>query len=393
VLSRSEKRQVTKLRKGIAISVYDKFEELAILVDVIRQNFSDKYLIAVCCNHPQGESYISNLDIDGYVQGQDIYFSSKLPWSQGRPLIVCRSTDTVQRSCTKAIELGADVVMHIHCDAWPLNEAKLGEHFALVSGTRKKFAARGFGFGFYGGDVPIGRIDDHFFFFDAAYLKGEGFFDFDPIDMLPHKLSIHGILSMLILIKVGLKNFLLYHDQSGCECWPGQEKYLPWLPVKPSSYDTARHFLHVHRQSYPKDWGQQLQALYLRRNNITKGNSIKDFLEQYTMPDEEIIGVLNTEYRYLTRSLRHWGIRPEPLAQDLIAMQRALMEASKTPWPVMYRIAARALHTLGLQYVGKRNVAGYSNSLWPEVDVAAYYRRTLDKSWFPPDTDFWFDSQ
>ncbi len=382
------------MKKGIAISVYDKFEELAILVDIIRQNFSDKYLIAVCCNHPQGESHISKLDIDGYVQGRDIFFSPKLPWSQGRPLIVCRNTDTVQRSCTKAIELGADVVMHIHCDAWPLNESKLNEHFALVSERGKKFAARGYGFGFYGRDVPIGRIDDHFFFFNAAYLKEIKFFDFNPLEMLPHKLSIHGILCMQILVKLGLKNFLLYHDQSGCECWPGQEKHLPWYPVKPSSYDPVRYFLHVHRQSYPEDWGQQLQAFYLRKNGMTKGDCIETFLRKYTMPEEELVRLLNTEYCSLLRSLRRRGIRPEPLAQDLVAMRKALMEASKTPWTVLRSLAAHMLRTLGLQYVGKRNVvAGHPDSLWPGVDVAAYYRQTLDKSWFPPDTEFWFDSQ
>lgn len=392
-ISRGGKGRVIKLEKGIAISVYDKFEELAILVDIIRQNFSDKYLVAVCCNHPQGESHISKLDIDAYVQGQDIYFSPKLPWSQARPLIVCRSTDTVQRSCTKAIELGADVVMHIHCDAWPLNESKLDEHFALVSEGSKKFAARGYGFGFYGSDVPIGRIDDHFFFFDAAYLKEVGFFDFNPLDMLPHKLSIHGILCVQILVKVGLKKFLLYHDQSGCQCWPGQEKYLPWYPVKPSSYDPVRHFLHVHRQSYPEDWGEQLQAFYLRQNGVTKGNTIRAFVERCTMPDRQLIELLNVEYNNLVRSLRRWGISPGPLAQDLVAMRESLAQARKMSWQLLRSQAARALHALGLQYVGKSNVVDYPDSLWPSMDVADYYRQTLDKSWFPPDTEFWFDSQ
>jgi hypothetical protein len=382
------------MRKGIAISVYDKFEELAMLVDIIRQNFSDKYLIAVCCNHPHGERYISKQDIDGYVQGRDIYFSPELSWSQARALLVCRSTDTVQRSCNKVIELGADVVMHIHCDAWPLNESKLNEHFALISEQSKKFVARGYGFGFYGRDVPLGRIDDHFFFFDAPYLREVNFFKFDPLEMLPHKLSIHGILSVQILAKVGMKNFLLYHDQSCCECWPGQEKYLPWYPVKPSSYDPVRHFLHVHRQSYPEDWGQRLQALYLRQNGITIGNTIKVFLEQYTRPDEDIIKMLNSEYRYLTHSLRKWGLQPEPFAQDIVAMREALVHARKS-WPAtqLRRLATHALFTLGLQRVPKRKVIGDPDSLWPEVDVADFYREMIDKSWFPPHTEFWFDSQ
>ena len=39
---------------AIAISVYDKFDEVKILVDIIRENWEHKYFITLCYyNHPE----------------------------------------------------------------------------------------------------------------------------------------------------------------------------------------------------------------------------------------------------------------------------------------------------------------------------------------------------
>ena len=60
---------------AIAISVYDKFDEVKILVDIIRENWEHKYFITLCCNHPEGENHLGALLIDSYVQGDPIpYF-------------------------------------------------------------------------------------------------------------------------------------------------------------------------------------------------------------------------------------------------------------------------------------------------------------------------------
>jgi hypothetical protein len=380
------------VKKAIAITLYDKFEELAILVDIIRHNFSGNYLIAVCSNHPEAKDKIAPLDVDGFTPGRDIFFDPELPWERGRPLIVCRSTDSVQRSCSTAIDLGASIVAHMHCDAWPLDEAQLDNHFALVANEKYKFAARGYGFGAYGADVPVGRIDDHFFFFDAPYLQEIGFFDFDPLNMLPHKLSIHGILAMRILTLIGLGSFCLYDAQFGCECWPGREKRLPWYPVKPSSYDPERHFFHVHRQSFPRDWGQQLQALYLRKNGIVKGKYVGQFLDRYHMEEAKLVQQLNALEQELIKSLRKWGIRPEPLAQDFAMMQKALKEAQARPWILTF--ARNLLRNMWIEFKrrqsGQKARFGYSDSIWPE-DVKEYYRGIINKEHFPDCTEFWFD--
>jgi hypothetical protein len=62
--------------KGIAVSVYDKFDDLAILVDIIRENWEDQYYIAVCCKHKDAKTKLSDVDIDCLVRGDNIPYSS-----------------------------------------------------------------------------------------------------------------------------------------------------------------------------------------------------------------------------------------------------------------------------------------------------------------------------
>ena len=110
---------------GIAISLYDKFEELSLLIDIIRSNWNGEYVISVCCNHPDGKKKIQNLDIDCYSQGEDINFSKSLTDFQKKINLNGRVLDSIKKSCLGAINHGADYVMHLHTDAWPLNEHSL----------------------------------------------------------------------------------------------------------------------------------------------------------------------------------------------------------------------------------------------------------------------------
>jgi len=57
-----------KNKIGIAISLYNKFEELGVLIDIIRKNWKNKYFISVCSNYPNAQEYIKGLDIDTFVQ-------------------------------------------------------------------------------------------------------------------------------------------------------------------------------------------------------------------------------------------------------------------------------------------------------------------------------------
>jgi hypothetical protein len=380
-------------RRAIAISLYDKFEELEILIEILRENFSGRYLIAVCSNHPDAARKLSKLPIDAFVPGRPIHFDAALPWDTLRPLIVCRSTDTVQRSCRAAIELGAESVCHVHCDAWPLSENALRQHFAAVEGdSRIRFSACGFGFGAYAQDTPVGSIDDHFFFFCARTAAETKLFEFDPLEMLPHKTSVHGILCLQILAKLGLSRFRLYDDQAHCEVWPGRHKELPYFPVKPSAMDRARGFLHVHRQSFPEQLGQALQASYLREWGLTQGAAIDRFLTQHGAASEHVVERLEALHESLRAQLLHHGIDPKPLAQDPQAMQAALASVGRSSRLQDLRrrglLQGRKLWRL-LRHAPEY---GYRDSVWPQP-VERVYQALIDRAHFPDSARLWFDAE
>ena len=156
------------MRFAIAISLYDKFDELAVLHDIFRCNFKHQFYLFVCSNHPNAKYEIKkrNLLFDGYVQGDDIEYNNTLNKIEKRVSIVCRSTDTVKKSCNLAMN-ASDYVMHIHCDAWPLDEKKLIDHFYSIVNTQYDVAFRGLGFSINRDDAPLGHMDDHFFIFNS----------------------------------------------------------------------------------------------------------------------------------------------------------------------------------------------------------------------------------
>jgi len=376
---------------GVAISVYDKFEELRLLLDILRENFRTRFVIAVCSNSDAAESELRSAPIDMLVQGEAIHFSPQLDWRlQGRPNLVCRVCDTIRRSSLAAMELGADRVVHLHSDAWPLREECLLGLFERVRDSGKVFAARGLGFGFYGNDAPLGNFDDMFFCFDSAAMRRCGFFDFEPLEMLPHKLSIHGILATLALAKVGLSRFDHYNDQTRMEMWPGRRKPLPVLPAFPSHHDLDEGFLHVHRQAFPDRLGERLQAHYLAAHGLTRGTVIPEFTERWKMDERELIDRLERLHADAERKMRSLGLDPREFGGDYTKMLRLWSgyPAWKRPLVGLYRRSRGAAKRLLRGRPAPRRY-GHHDSLWPKP-LDQHYRDTIDRSHYPR-TSFWFD--
>ncbi len=212
--------------------------------------------------------------------------------------------------------------------------------------------------------------------------RPSGFFDFDPLDMMPHKLTTHGMMCIQVLSRIGLRRFYLYHDMSGCEVWPGRAKRLPWYPVKPASFDPLRKFLHLHRQSFPGDLGSQLQATYLRKHGITKGRYIEAFLDRYRMPEELLVATLNQIEQETSNQLRALGVHPEPFAQEPKVLQEMLEKVRQKGRPIGPPV--------GPLPEGANLKWGYQDSCWP-ADIRHLYRRIIDRSHFPDVREFWFD--
>ena len=365
-------------RIGIAISLYDKFEELAILHDIFRFNFQNRYYLYVCSNHPDALNKINkmNLEFDGFIQGEDIYFSPALNYEQKRLSLVCRSNDTVQRSCKLAIDNNCDYVMHIHCDAWPLNENKLLNMFYQLENSNYSILVRGLGWSYFGSDRPVGGIDDHFFFFKVKDIKEKNIFDYDVLQMWPHMLSIHGILGMQILVKLGLDKCLYYSDLSNTLCWDGEKKKLPFLPVKPSSLDSDKCFLHVHREAFPDELAQKLQSYYLNKFNFNQGQNIKIFLSKYTY-EKELPKYLSDRLAKGIKKLKFYGYETDIFAQEIKKIE---LELDNIVVSIVLKNYLKKL----FKFIKKKK-----RKIFPTT-MEDYYLELINKENFPERDNFWF---
>ncbi len=315
-------------KRGIAVSLFDKFDELAVLSDILNKNFKGEYGLFICSNHPDAKNEIEkrNIEFDGYIQGEPIKFSSDMNSRDKRLSLVCRSTDTVQKSCSLAMT-HCDSVVHIHCDAWPLDENQLIEHFMLVENTEYSIAVRGLGWSYTEADRPLGGIDDHFFVFSSKKIKMKNIFDFNVLDIMPHKLTIHGILGAQIVCKLTRREVYYYDEFQGHVIWDGVKKRMPFFPVKPSLYDQQRKFLHVHRESFPGTSGKILQSWYLTQNNITVGENVIDHISQYPIPDDFLFD-LTKRLNIAEQKAKRLGINYVKLGQEILTLETAISNTS-----------------------------------------------------------------
>jgi len=377
---------------GIAISVYDKFEEVGVLVDIIRKNWKNNYYISLCSNYPNAKTHIADLDIDCFIQGADIRYSPKMLWiPRGRTNLVCRVLDTIKKSCTGAIEGGCEYVMHLHSDAWPLDENMLLQLIREIKEKRKKIAVRGFGLAWYGQDTPLGCMDDMFFVFDAKYFLNADFFNYHPLELFPHKLSSHGALILLLLGKIGIKKIYFYSDYSNLEYWDGKKKILPFERAKPSIFDPYWKFLHVHTAAFPDNLGKSVQAYYLKKYGITKGINIQDFIKRYYIPEKELFETLSEIERKQDFRLKLLGFNPVVFGRDFSRKQEILSSPIKDKIKMLVMNLAKILY---YRLLGKKDIQTrglYPDSLWPNKNIYEYYNEIIQSDDFPEEySDFWF---
>lgn len=357
---------------SLAISMYDKFDELAILHDIVKKNFKSRIGLFVCSNYPNAYREIENrnLEIDGFVQAPDISVSPSDDKDAKRLGLVLRSVDTVRRSCTLAME-NSDYVVHLHCDAWPLSETKLLELFSCVSDGTYDMAVRGLGWNFIAFDRPIGGIDDHFFAFNSSALMQKRFFEFNTLDLHPNRLTIHGILGIQILAKLGMEH-VLYYDKFASHCiWPGTPKRMPFFPVKPSLFDEERKFLHVHEASFPFDYGKRLQSYLLETHGLIQGEHILGHIRDYQ--SNEIIFELNRRLENAEAKAKLVGLDYKKHGQDIVALEDAI---GRTRLPkifinYLYKILKLALK-FTLSSFGYQIVKNFNQ--WPEDYTASLSR-------------------
>jgi len=372
------------LKNGIAISLYDKFEELGVLVDIIRSNWKNKYFISVCSNYPNAKEHIKGLDIDAFVQGEDVR-TEGMPNIQKSLNMSYRVIDCIKKSC-KANK--AEYVMHLHTDAWALDENEVIKIVNILENSKKEFAFRGMGFSKYRHDCPLGHIDDMFFIYNRKAIEKKGFFEFNTFSMMIHKLSVHGILSTLLIAKIGLENTYHYENHTKQVFWDGKLHPGDVERVLPSMFDNERKMLHVNVGSFPGDLGKKVQAMYLFDNGITNGEKIGKFLEKYLIDKEILLKRLKNIEFWLDIKLRLCGFPILRFGRFGRNFTKKIKYLKKPRISYVVNSTLRELWNITLKkWVGVKLIPDYS--FWSE-SFENFMANNLNPNDYPDNSGIWF---
>ncbi len=374
---------------AVAISVYDKFDDVRLIVDIIRRNWKGKFYIAVCSSHRNPWPHLEGCDIDEIILTDDIpldrerYTSAK----QFNLHFMMRVVNSVQKGCRSCTEKsGAPYSMHIHADAYPLSWERIQALIQKMERQNKSFAARGDGFGLYSPSEPLGAFDDMFFIFNNAFSKKVGLWDFEMMDFLPHKLSVHGCLSLVALMKAGLKNFYHYKAYDEIHYWDSLPVHQPPLnSSRPMSFDPEYAFLHIHESDFPGDLGRNLKAYYFQKYGISEGKSVQGYLKEWAIDEKNLMERLRSEEDRLQAFFKSKGLQTDYLGRNFSIMEtiiagfKSLSIIGKARWlfrhyfaqlrsPIVKKIK-KNLHLRSFSFV-------YHDCVWPN-SLKRHYESNL----------------
>jgi hypothetical protein len=380
---------------GVAISLYDKFDDLRALVDILRHNFDQEYYISVCSNHPDGEARIEPIDVDHFSQGAEIKYTPELSGLRADTNLNSRILDSMQRSCRGAMDAGCEYVMHLHADAWPLDEVKLLDLVGRLEESEKHAAVRGMGSSYRRPKFWLGSVMDQFFLFESDFFDDRSFFDFDPRDLLPHT-TIHNMLLLLLLGNVGRSNFFYYSDKSTDRWWDDKKKTQPYAGVRPSTFIPEYGFVHVATEDFPEEYGKSVQANYLRRFDITDGEHISALRHKYEMNESKLFRRLRwLELRQNLR-VRCYGYRPVTFGRRYPAKAEFLEQSFERKLIQLVKNVGEELYYKGHQLLfsvvpftderfsgdhRSRNL--YADAAWPSESMADLFREAVEPEDFP----------
>ncbi|MDH5021445.1 hypothetical protein [Halobacterium rubrum] len=303
---------------GISVSLYDKFEDLGVLIDIIRENWEEDYFISVCSNHPEAEKRISELgyDIDYFEKGADINYDDSMDEYRKSVNLKYRVYNTIRTACRGALSAdGVEYMMHLHADAWPLSEKKLHK---LIDEVSERNASIGFKARtrFFRNRYTPGHFSDQFIVYDADAAKSADLFQRKALDFPPDYV-IHQILPMISLVKFGWDEIYHYSTRSEEMHWDGKPIFDVRNPARPMLYNPKYEQVHIATEDFDQDLGKSLQAYYLNKHGISDGPRVKSHLDSYSIPEEELFNRINEYFDSLDKRLRWYGLSSESFGRNV----------------------------------------------------------------------------
>lgn len=311
---------------GISVSLYDKFDDLALLVDIVRHNWEDDYYISVCSNHPDAPEKMDSLDVnvDVFTHGTQVrYDPSEMTGLREQVNKITRVYDTVSTAASTATSHpDVDHVMHVHADAWPLSEARFHDLIEEMHDADCPVAFKGRGLG-QRWPFPVGHVMDQYFILNADYAERIGFFEHSPLELLPDR-GIHTVMTLLLLGKVGWSNVYHYTDETPQVHWDGRSAH----SVRPMMYNPDYEQVHIATEDFPNDFGRALQAHYLREWDHTAGPNVRRLFDEHNRPEADLFADLNRLEKSLDRDLRRWGFSVDDFGRNYRQAQSFLKSST-----------------------------------------------------------------
>jgi len=377
---------------GIAVSLYDKFDDLAVLVDIIRHNWKDDYYISVCSNHPDAEDRLANFDInvDEFHQGAQIRYDDSLPGPRSGNNLSYRIYNNIRTACRPVIKNDdVDYLMHLHADAWQLSESGFTD---IIEEMEQEDAAVAFPSqtDIFDGLHPPGSLEDQFIVFDVDAARDVNLFNRQTLDFPPT--GIHQLLSMICIVKFGWGRMHHYTNGSEREHWDGTSSTEIKNDARPMFFNPKYDQLHIATGDFDGSLGQELQAHYLSEYGIENGPHIKQLLEEHHRSREELFANLEAYLESLNEKLPI-GVSVDTFGRDIRIIRRYLKSESRIERLQMIvgqhedSFAYPTLEGLFESFQRLRGSSKHDGSYnkYPETSLDEFYRRDLDMKDFPPD--------
>ena len=313
---------------AIAVSLYDKFEDLSVLVDIIRHNWEDDYYISVCSNHPDAHDEISCIEhkIDYFEQGAQIRYEPKSSYLRWGNNLSFRIYDSIRTSCRAAFAKDdVEYVMHLHADAWPLDEQEFKQLLQNMKQREDSVAFPSSTHAFVE-NYPPGSFADNFIIFDANEAIAVDLFEHSPLELPPT--WIHQIIPMLCVAKFGWDELYHYTNHAEHEHWDGTSSVNIANDARPMFHDPKFGQVHIAKEDFPSRLGKALQAYYLREYGITEGKHIQNLINEYEISEDELFKQLNDYLEDLNDDLRRYFLSVDSFGRDLRKVNQFLHEKS-----------------------------------------------------------------
>jgi len=388
---------------GIAISLYDKFADLGVLIDIIREHWDDEYYISVCSNHPNAKARLSEFDIDTVATGKQINYSPDMESPKKQILITSRILDSFKKACKGVLKTDCEYVMHLHADAWPLSERGYTSLVDEMKSREKKFAVRGPGLEFRTQTQWCGHVMDQFLLFEREFAAANDIFDYRETDLLPHT-TIHNALMLFLLGRVELSNVYWYSNMESDVYWDGTDTNHVFSGIRPGIVIPDFDFLHIAREAFPAEHGAELQAAFLRDHGIADGPHVSSLLNRHDRSLDEVCRDLAQIEKRQDRRLRLLGYKPKTFGRRFDDKE-AILDRPRSILLKAFadnllskpaRVVAGLLRWLPGEkdylYLRHKEREKLTRSAeWPDELLADRYDRAIRDDDFPGDTsEMWF---